>query len=378
MSQPFILYRYIAREIISYSFIALVMITVILVAGDTGNELIPLISMGVSVKEVGHLAFLTFPMVLSYSIPIAFVFGMLAAYGRLSGDLEIAAMRASGLNIVHLLVPSLMIGLVLSLAIGKFSLDLEAPARAEARRTLVGIAFRNPHLNPGQFRSFKSQVLMVDAKDADGTLHGVFLSDFSDPDRHFEVFAESGRLSTNKEKVAIELKLYNGAIHLLDGVVENEDRRISFEEMNYSFTFDDLDVSGGPTWRPHDARTEALIEIMALPQDGSDVPPHLDYVRKNELHRYAMEYHRRYATAMLPLLFPLLCVPLGLRRHRNSNSSGALACLGIVFCYYTLYGLGESLGEKAVLAPLPSMWLASVVLVLVSIPLLVRANRSGV
>jgi len=379
MSQPFILYRYIAREIIGYSFIALLMITVVLVAGDVGSELVPLIAKGVSLGDVVHLALLTLPMVLSYSIPMAFVFGLLAAYGRLSGDLEIAAMRASGLHIGHLLLPALVIGLVLSLAIGKFSLDLEAPARAQARLTLRAIAVSKPVITPGQFHTFRAHVLMVDRKDKDGTLRGVFISDFSDRNKPFEVFAETGKLSSDQDLAQIKLDLSDGAIHLFNKEITNEDRRISFEHMQYAFRFGDAeDVPQGLPWRPHDASTEALREVIAHLGTGEPLPEHLSYMRPKIFHRYAMEYYRRYATAVLPLLFPLLCVPLGLRRHRHSNSSGALICLGIIFCYYTIYGFGESLGERQALAPLPSIWLASALLVLVSIPLLVRANRSGV
>ncbi len=376
MSQPTILYRYIAREIISFSFVALLMITVVLVAGKIGRELAPLIAMGVSLRDVGAMALLALPMVLSYAIPIAFAFGLLAAYGRLSGDLEIAAMRASGLHIGHLLVPALATGLVLTLAIGKFSLDLEAPARAEARVRLRAIAVQTPEIVPGQFHTFKSRVLMADSKDEDGTLHDVFISDYTDPTRPFEVFADRGNILVNKEAAEIQLELSVGAIHLFDKMATSEDRRISFETMRYGFRFNNKPEVKGLPWRPHDMSTELLREIMAIPPEAA-VPKHLRYIKVNKRYRYAMEYHRRYATAVLPILFPLLCVPLGLRRHRHSNSSGALICLGIIFCYYTVYGFGASLGEKQELAPWLSSWLASALLILVSIPLLVRANRSG-
>lgn len=377
MSQPFILYRYIAREIIGFSLIALLMITVVLVAGKIGSELAPLISMGVSLREVGGLSLLALPMVLSYSIPIAFAFGLLAAYGRLSGDLEIAAMRASGLHMGHLLVPAMAIGLLLTLAIGIFSLDLEAPARAEARNRLRKIAVRNPEIVPGRFHSFEYRVVMADSKEEDGTLRGVFISDHSDPLKPFEVFADRGTLSTDMERAEIQLVLSEGAIHFFDSTATPEDRRISFEQMRYAFQFDEEPAPEGPPWRPHDASTEVLREVMAI-ENVDAVPEHLTYIKIEQQHRYAMEYYRRYATAVLPLLFPLLCVPLGLRRHRHSNSSGALICLGILFCYYTAYGFGTSLGEKQALAPLPSIWFASALLVTVSIPLLLRANRSGV
>ncbi|MBW2712249.1 MAG: LptF/LptG family permease [Deltaproteobacteria bacterium] len=306
MSQPFILYRYIAREIIGYSFIALLMITVVLVAGDVGSELVPLIAKGVSLGDVVHLALLTLPMVLSYSIPMAFVFGLLAAYGRLSGDLEIAAMRASGLHIGHLLLPALVIGLVLSLAIGKFSLDLEAPARAQARLTLRAIAVSKPVITPGQFHTFRAHVLMVDRKDKDGTLRGVFISDFSDRNKPFEVFAETGKLSSDQDLAQIKLDLSDGAIHLFNKEITNEDRRISFEHMQYAFRFGDAeDVPQGLPWRPHDASTEALrvrhgcvaaVVPLALCAFGAAPTPPFQFLRRLDLpgHHFLLLHDIRF------------------------------------------------------------------------------------
>jgi lipopolysaccharide export system permease protein len=155
-------------------------------------------------REAGELALLTLPMMLSYSIPIAFVFGLLAAYGRLSGDLEIAAMRACGLHIGHLLLPALAIGLVLTLAIGKFSLDLEAPARAETRVRVRALAVQTPEIVPGRFHSFEYRVLMANSKDEDGSLRGVFISDHSDPAQPYEVFAERGKILVNEERAEIQ------------------------------------------------------------------------------------------------------------------------------------------------------------------------------
>jgi lipopolysaccharide export LptBFGC system permease protein LptF len=285
-------------------------------------------------------------------------------------------MRACGLHIGHLLLPALAIGLVLTLAIGKFSLDLEAPARAEARVRLRAIAVQTPKIVPGQFHTFQSRVLMADSRDEDGTLHKVFISDYTDPAQPYEVFANRGVILVNEEMAEIQLELSEGSVHLFDKIDTSEDRRISFEKMRYSFQFNNKPEPKGLPWRAHDMSTEILREIMAIPPDVA-VPEHLRYIKVKKQHRYAIEYYRRYATAVLPLLFPLLCVPLGLRRHRHSNSSGALICLGIIFCYYTVYGFGASLGDKQILAPLPSIWLASVLLIIISIPLLVRANRSG-
>src|SRR6185369_6129611 len=53
---------------------------------------------GLPIGTVAELLLLTLPQVLVLTIPMAFLFAILIGIGRLSGDSEIIALRASGVS----------------------------------------------------------------------------------------------------------------------------------------------------------------------------------------------------------------------------------------------------------------------------------------
>jgi len=373
-----ILYRYITREILSYTAIALLLFGLIILVGDVGRSLAPLISLGISWGDVGRLAVLTLPMILSYAIPVAFTFGMLAAYGRLSSDSEVTAMCASGLHLGHLLVPSLSLGLVFCLVIGLFTVYVEAPSRAESRRIVLDIALREFSIVPGRFQTLENRVVFVDRKDEDGTLHDIFLSDPSNEDRPLEIFAETGKLSINQQAGELQFQLHDGGIHLPQGADNpNSYRLIAFEQMPYTIPVADLVAGEYRSWRPRDQTTKTLREILSVyTSQDAPLPESLEHIRKKPPVLFEMEYARRYALPVASLLFPLLCVPLGLRRHRDASSSGTLYCLAIVFSYYILISFGVSMGERNLVPALVAVWLPNFLLGLTGLFLVRFTNRS--
>src|SRR5262245_1745335 len=59
---------------------------------------------------------LMIPSMLPYTIPAATLFATCNVYGRLAKDNEITAMRAAGINLGHILMPSLVFGIFTTVA----------------------------------------------------------------------------------------------------------------------------------------------------------------------------------------------------------------------------------------------------------------------
>src|SRR4051794_25832718 len=57
---------------------------------------------------------LLIPSTLPYTIPATTLFATCVVYGRLSADNEILAIKASGVNLVHVVTPGVALGLVMS------------------------------------------------------------------------------------------------------------------------------------------------------------------------------------------------------------------------------------------------------------------------
>ena len=110
-----ILRKYLIREIIVMFLFSLTIFTFTLVIGNIIKLAELVINRGVDIKLVGRLFLYLIPFLLSYTIPMSMLTSVLLVFGRLSGDNEIIAIRASGINIYRLSVPLLMVGLLFSL-----------------------------------------------------------------------------------------------------------------------------------------------------------------------------------------------------------------------------------------------------------------------
>ena len=110
-----ILRKYIIKEIIAMFLFSLVIFTFTLVVGNIIRLAELVINKGVDIRLVGKLFFYLIPFLLSYTIPMSILTSVLLVFGRLSGDNEIVAIRASGINIYRLSLPILVIGLLFSL-----------------------------------------------------------------------------------------------------------------------------------------------------------------------------------------------------------------------------------------------------------------------
>jgi len=366
---------YILREILQYTILGFLFFSIIIVAGTLGKKLGPVIALGISLREGLTILTLSMAMIAPYTIPIAFLFGILSTYARLSSDSEIIAMRTCGLGLRSLFFPALMLATLLSLGMYVLMIEAEPSARWTIRKEVRNMAVRHIRIEPGKFTTIRDRVIFVKVVDEDETLHNLYISDRKSPERPLEIFASQGFIRINEERQTFEFSLEDGEIHLPpQPATEPTYRRISFEEMSYSFDISELFASKIIN-RPRDLSTEHLREFVELTHAEAELPAHLVHLKVKDPWKYEMELQRRFAMPLLPLLFTAIGLPLGLRKHRSARSWGAFACVGIVFGYYAVLSFGEFLGTEGMIHPLLASWAPNAIFVLVSIPLIRKANR---
>src|SRR5690348_8715849 len=90
--------RNVLREIVPPFALGLAAYTFLLLLRSLVQLSEMVIRRGAPASLVVRLLLLTLPQVLVLTIPMAFLFGVLIGIGRLSGDSEIVALRASGVS----------------------------------------------------------------------------------------------------------------------------------------------------------------------------------------------------------------------------------------------------------------------------------------
>jgi len=357
--------RSIAAELIAFAGIGFLGFIVILLVQNVAQRLEELVAVGLTFRDTRAVVWCLTGMVAPYAVPVGFLFGILAAIGRLSADAEVTAMRACGLGLGTLFAPVLAIGFCVALLTAYLMLHVEPSARRELRAVLTDVASRGAILEPGRFRTIGGRVVYVQSRDRDNHLKRIVVADRSNPARPFLIFAESGRFSFDAEELRMRLELEEGDIHL-ESRNPGTHRRIAFRRFDYSIDAASL-FDRARSARPSEMDQAQLAARIAGRAD--EVP--LGW----QPSQYEAHYHRRLAIPFAPFVFAALGVPLGLRRSRAARSWGVLACVGLVATYYTLLAFGQYLGETGRAPALLALWLPNLAFALVALPLLRRAQR---
>lgn len=109
----FTLHRYILRELFKIFAPTAIALTLVL---SLGIVLRPMQEYGVGPRQVVSLMGYFLPVTLTFVLPIAALFAAALVYGRLAGDNEIDACKASGIGLTTLVYPGLALAIVIAIA----------------------------------------------------------------------------------------------------------------------------------------------------------------------------------------------------------------------------------------------------------------------
>src|SRR5205823_4208881 len=233
--------RYIFREIFFPSLIALVALTFVAFLAfsrEIGWLLELIVRQSATISEIWAISAAILPNVLTFTIPMAVLVGILTGFGRMSSDSEAIAFRASGLSMIRLLVPVMLLGAMAwagSLAINVWV----APEKASQLRELrYRIAAKQVSLEikPRVFNeNLTNLVLYVQESAREGfRWDGIMLADMTQADQPLVTFARSGNLIKDEENHTFVLTLTNGSTHVVSPLTPDK----------YSFdTFDTTTIS---------------------------------------------------------------------------------------------------------------------------------------
>ena len=366
---------YLIREISLYSILGFLAMTMILVSQNLVRRLEELIGVGFTWADFGTAVQAMAIMFMAYAAPIAFFLGALLALRRLTSQSEILAMRACGIGLGTLVVPTLGLGMLIASATGYLVIESEHKVRRELRTLLMTVAARGNILEPGTFRVIGNRVIFIASRGVDNDIHGVMISNETDDDTQpYTIFAERGAFEFDPEVEMIRIQLESGELH-----TEPEKdkptgyKRISFEKLEYNIDVQILLASGSRPTRPKQMTQTELKKVI----ERADRGKHLwDLDEKNPA-RYEFELHRRYALPVVPIIFALLAVGLGTFQTRTSRAWAPLVGILIAFAYYAALSFGGIISEKGWLNSVAVLWATNLGFGLLSLEVLRRAWRSA-
>lgn len=363
--------RYVVMEVAQYTALGLIAAAPVVLIPSLFDRAEEFLGAGITLADQLEFARCIVPLVISYALPIAFLFGLMLAIGRLDADFEITAMRANGLGSAALIVPIALLGVIISAMTAYLIIDLEPRCKRELVALSLRLASRGALIEEGRFQSFGDRMIFVQKRGADRRLEGVMISDSSSEGHSFRVFAESGEFSFDPESGLLRLSLENGDLRIEPAPIGAfEVYRLSFLRFDYDFPA--LQLGVGPLrYRIDELGLRELRDAIRRIESGDRGP---DFTYRNPL-IYSTQIQRMVAIPFSPLLFALVGVSLGLRGVVRSRSRGLLMALGLFGGYYGLFVYAQDIAREGVVAPHLAIWTPNAILMVVGIALLFDARK---
>ncbi|MDZ7704807.1 MAG: LptF/LptG family permease [Trueperaceae bacterium] len=298
-----------------------------------------LIEQEASLATVGKLMLYQSPWFLHMSLPIAVVFAVLLATGRLAKDSELKAAYALGVPPLALLWPLLLFGLVVSGVTLVNNGYVEPRAEISYDRVVDSFYYERP---PAETRSDVSYVIAGE---------GIYYAGRVRADQSNRDLAELNGVLVAREDGQL--------ISAADGVWDSEARVWTLEEAR-GLEPGGTPVALGQVRLPFDtgggaSETLADSATLTLPQLANL----LDSVRTTggETRTLSFEFHRRIADAFSALIFTLIAGALGL--HLRGRSLGFAWTIVLLVFFYFVWTLSGDLFERGVLGPFVAAWFTS-------------------
>lgn len=346
--------RYIIREFLPPFFLGLLLFTFVLLLNRIFKLTDLIVNKGVSLVVVLKLITYILPSFFTLTIPMAVLLAALVAFGRLTTDSEIIALKTTGFSLYRLMAPVMALAAIAFLVTSYFSLYL-APLKARTfKRDLFILAKTRGviGIDEGVFNdSFKNVVIYTNEAPSSDEMRGVFISDERNPDEPYVIIAKKGKLEVDPARGFAILSLENGSIHKR-GAGRKSYEEITFDSNTLSISLYDKLFSEDEIKRSKREMTLAELKEESVRLKSVGENPDL----------LMTEYYQRFSLPMACLLFGLVGPPLGLYSRRSGRSAGMSIALGIFALYYVMMQGGTNIASGGVLPPLAVVVLPNIVI----------------
>jgi LPS export ABC transporter permease LptG/LPS export ABC transporter permease LptF len=359
--RPTLLDRYVAREIWPPTGLGLLLFTFILLLDQISNLMKVLVSRGADLTTVVRAFAYLLPSIFSVTIPMAFLLGVLLAFGRMASDSEIVALRASGVSPLSLLRPVISLSLVTA-SLTFYVYAVLGPAANQAYREIIFALIVSRARNDVQPRVFNDDLIpggtmvlyVSDIAAETGQWKDVFIHDTRNPQQPKVILARGGQLTIDKERKRVGLDLQHGVSYSFQISQAREIGADHFETGYFPFAYEEffpkLPLAKGDRELTMGELSQRVRELRAQGKP------------RTETARYDVEWHKKLAIPTACFVFGLLGLGLSLGSKKEARSAAFGLSIAVIFIYYVLIRLGEQAGDNGLMAPLVAVWAANVVL----------------
>ncbi len=414
-----ILSRYILKEHVGPFLFAFFTITFLLIIDFVPKIVNQVLDKDLPVSVVFELITLNLAWMIALSVPMSVLVATLMAFGRLTSDFEITAVKTSGVNLLRIMFPLLVAGGVITVAMIGFNDRILPDLNKRARALRSDISRMRPTLvfRSGIFVSdIPGYLILIDKIDhRTSRVEGVRITDTKDPSKPQIIVADYGFLKVIDNGKILRFTLYDGELHSLDVKDADNYHRVDFKEqvINIAGTGSELDRSSS------DYRTdrEMSIKQMQANVDRAEVAikpfreriskalsDRFDYLFSDSFalaasdntadsmalshvreeaealkqritssrqqikaqervkDKYNIEIYKKYSIPVASLAFILIGAPLGVISKRGGMGTAIAISILLFTVYWAFLIGGEDLADRGLMSPFWAMWSANILI----------------
>lgn len=414
-----ILYWYIFKEHVGPFFFAFFTITFLLVIDHFPKIFDQVIAKDLSIWIVLELVGLNLAWMLALSVPMSVLVATLMAFGRLSSDFEITAIKAAGVNLLHVLAPLLVAASVIMVGMVYFNDKVLPDLNKKARSLTSDITAMRPTL------SFTADMFITDIPgflvlidEIDHTtsrVEGVRITDTKQQNEPRIIIADHGYLEITDNGTNMRFTLYDGELHTLNVTDPENYRRMGFQKhvINVSDPRAELNRTESSYRSDREKNIAAMQRNVQTARDNikplrksigealtakydkllSDSVAGLGWTKLNDsiallqmknevsalqrriegnvnqispltnaISRYQIEIYKKYSIPAASLAFILIGAPLGIMSKRGGMGMAIAYSILLFVIYWAFLIGGEDVADRGLMSPFWAMWSANILI----------------
>jgi lipopolysaccharide export system permease protein len=189
---------------------------------------------GLSAWVIVELVALNLAWMVVLAVPMSVLIAVIMAFGGLSSQNEITAMKASGMSLYRMMLPVILISFVITYLTIEFNNKVLPEANHKAKTLMIDIRKKKPTLtlNPGMFSQEIAgySILVRKTFENSNDVEGVTIYDYSNPSSNVVITAKKGKISFTPDYRKLVMDLQEGEIHQSEESQDNQYRRIKFQK----------------------------------------------------------------------------------------------------------------------------------------------------